>query len=223
MFSPHPDDETLGCGGTIAKKIDEGYEVLIVIMTDGRYAFSKVLGIDSDPTPEELKEMRKKEVERAANILGVPEKNLFFLDFEDGTLECNKKEAEKKITEILRKNPPTEIYFTYEKDANPDHRETNRILRKVINKMGLSATKYQYSISQTYLTRFGPMIDSFLNFFKRNRVCVDISKFLHLKEAALREFKSQIAMISSKQKKPIVSSQKIKRHLKNREVFYKDP
>jgi len=60
VFAPHPDDETWGCGGTIAKKLREGYEILIVVMTDGRYAFKKVLGIDSDPTPEELKEIKKR-------------------------------------------------------------------------------------------------------------------------------------------------------------------
>ena len=46
---------------TIAKRIREGYEVLIVVMTDGKYAFSKVLGINSDPSPEELKEIRRDE------------------------------------------------------------------------------------------------------------------------------------------------------------------
>ena len=51
IFSPHPDDETLGCGGTIAKKVKEGYQVKIVFMTDGRNAFSKILKINSCPSP----------------------------------------------------------------------------------------------------------------------------------------------------------------------------
>ena len=58
VFAPHPDDETWGCGGSIAKKISEGFEVIVVILTDGRYAFSEIFGINSDPTPEELKEIR---------------------------------------------------------------------------------------------------------------------------------------------------------------------
>ena len=49
-FAPHPDDETWGCGGTVAKKISEGYEVLIMVLTDGRYAFQKMLGIESKTT-----------------------------------------------------------------------------------------------------------------------------------------------------------------------------
>ena len=68
VFAPHPDDETLGCGGTIAKRIVEGYEVIIVIMTDGRHSYLEMLGIDKDPTPNELKEIRKEEVKRATRI-----------------------------------------------------------------------------------------------------------------------------------------------------------
>jgi LmbE family N-acetylglucosaminyl deacetylase len=36
VFAPHPDDETLGCGGTIANRVREGHEVEIFFMTDGR-------------------------------------------------------------------------------------------------------------------------------------------------------------------------------------------
>lgn len=35
VFAPHPDHETLGCAGTIAKRLNEGYEVLLVVLTDG--------------------------------------------------------------------------------------------------------------------------------------------------------------------------------------------
>jgi LmbE family N-acetylglucosaminyl deacetylase len=221
VFSPHPDDETLGVGGTIAKKISEGCEVLVVVMTDGRHAFSKIFGINSDPTPEEMKEMRKKEVENALEILGVPEKNLLFLNFEDGTLEHNEKLAEEKTATILARNSPTEVYFTYSKDSNIDHRAANRIVRSAITKVRLATTKYQYSILQSN-SRVGPMIDSFMNFFKRNMVYVDTSKFIDLKKAALSEYKSQITIISSKQKNPALSPLTINMHLRSYEVFYKD-
>jgi LmbE family N-acetylglucosaminyl deacetylase len=219
VFAPHPDDETWGCGGVIAKRLSEGYEVLIVVITDGRYAFSKMLNIESDPTPEELKNTRKEEVKRAAKILGVPEKDIVFLDFEDGTLEMCEKEAEERFIEILRKNPPTEVYFPYEKDAHPDHRATNRIVRSALKKLGLSTPKYKYSIAQRY-SRVGPIIGSLLNLFQNNIIRVDISEFLHLKEIAIREFHSEIAIISNKQKKPLISG--IEKYLKNNEAFYID-
>jgi len=219
VFAPHPDDETFGCGGTIVKRISEGYEVLIVIMTDGRYAFQNILGIDFDPTPEELKEIRKEEVKRATKILGVPEEDLIFLDFVDGSLESNKEKVEEKVTEIISKNCPVEVYFPYKKDCNPDHRAAYQILKNSIRKLGIFALAYQYSITHKY-ARIGPILDAFLSFFKRNMVRVDISKFLLIKEAAAKEFKTELTPVLSRQHKPIVHS--IKKFLKNKEIFYVD-
>jgi len=65
VFAPHPDDETLGCGGTIAKRVREGYDILIIFMTCGRNALSELFGISSNPSPLELKEIRKEEAKRA--------------------------------------------------------------------------------------------------------------------------------------------------------------
>jgi len=217
VFAPHPDDETLGCGGTIAKRISEGCEVLAVVMTDGRYAFLNVLDIDSDPTPEELKAIRKEEVKRATEILGVPEENLIFLDFVDRTLENNEEEAEEKVAEILSKNRPMEVYFPYKRDGHPDHRAAYRIVRNSIRKSGISALMYQYSITHKY-ARIGAIVDVFLNFLRLNILRVDVSKFLLLKEAALKEFKSELTAVSSRQRKPIIDG--VKKFLNSEEVFY---
>ena len=219
VFAPHPDDETWGCGGTIAKKIREGYEVQIVIMTDGRYAFQSVLGIDSDPTPEELKEIRREEVKRAVKILGVPEENMVFLDFVDGELENHENEAVEKVVKILNENDPAEIYIPYKKDGHPDHRATYRIVKNAIKKLGISTSVYQYSIGQKY-ARIGPIIDSLINLFKRHMIHVDISEVFPLKETAVKEFKSEVSVISDKQKKPLAED--ISKFLRKQETFYID-
>jgi LmbE family N-acetylglucosaminyl deacetylase len=219
VFAPHPDDETIGCGGTIAKKIDDGYEVIVVVLTDGRNAFSTVLGIDINPTPEELKEIRKNEFIKATKILGVTENNLIFLNYKDGSLINNEMEVEEKIIEILKIFIPSEVYFTYEKDANQDHQATNIIIRNAIKKTDASICKYKYSINHTY-SNIGPIIDSYLNIVKKNQIQVDISEYLDLKKAAINEYKSQITIISSIQKNTILSTQEMIRHLNEREVFY---
>lgn len=217
VFTPHPDDETLGCGGTIAKRISEGYDVLIVVMTDGRHAFLNIFGIDSDPTPEELKEIRKEEVKRAVGILGVPEENLIFLDFVDRTLENNEEKAEEKVAEILSENRPMEVYFPYKRDGHPDHRAAYRIVRNSIRKSGISALTYQYSITHKY-ARVGSIVDVFLNFLRLNMVRVDVSKFLLLKETAIKEFRSELTAVSSRQHKPIING--VKKFLNSEEMFY---
>jgi LmbE family N-acetylglucosaminyl deacetylase len=217
VFAPHPDDETLGCGGTIAKRISEGYEVLVVIMTDGKFGL-KILGVDSDPTPEELKEIRRKEVQRALKVLDVPEKNLFCLDFEDNSLESNRKSVEAKVWAILEKDPPAEVYFTSSEDQHPDHRATNWIVLDALKKSGFEVVKYQYSINKggNITSRIK---DSFRKLLKHDTVYVDISKYLDLKKSALNEFKSQITIMSSKQKEPALSLLFIRNHLKDHEVF----
>ena len=219
IFSPHPDDETLGCGGTIAKRISEGYEVLAVIMTDGKFGL-KLSGVDSDPTPEELIEIRRKEVQRALKVFGVPEKNLFFLDFEDGSIGSNRKIVEAEVCAILEKNPPSEVYFTSSGDQHPDHRATNEIVRDALKKSGFEVAKYQYSINKGSNIK-SRIKDCFRKLLKHDTVYVDISKYLDLKKAALNEFKSQVAIISSKQKEPALNSLFIRSHTKNHEVFNK--
>ena len=71
FFAPHPDDESLGCGGTIIRRLREGYSVKLVVMTDGSHSHSTVLNIHDEPTPTELARIRKQELLNAVNILGI--------------------------------------------------------------------------------------------------------------------------------------------------------
>jgi LmbE family N-acetylglucosaminyl deacetylase len=221
VFAPHPDDETLGCGGTIAKRFNEGYEVIVVVLTDGQQAFYKVFGINSDPTPEELKQIRKEEAIRAIKTLGLSEKNIVFLDFEDGSVKKYEEEVSKKILEIINTYSPIEVYFPYAKDHNPDHKITNRIVKLCIKKSGLSPKKFQFSIMQEH-ARIRPFLDKLINLFRKHMIEVDTSDFISLKRKAVEQYKSQISIISKKQTKPIISKERIKRYLRNKELFYKD-
>lgn len=222
VFAPHPDDETFGCGGTIAKKLSEGYEVSIVFMTDGRNAYLEMFGLTSEPTPYELKEIRKEEAKRVANILGVPKENLFFLDIEDGMLGKNKRKAQEKVIEILlSKRPAMEVYFTYEKDFHTDHRATNDIVKNSIEKLHFNPTEYQYTIART-CERIHSLEDALFNLLRHNIIHVDISKFLPLKRRAMKEYRSQISILSNRQKRPCIESSFLERFLKNEETFFID-
>ena len=193
----------------------------MVILTDGRHAFSKLLGITSDPTPEELRQIRKEEATRAVKALGVPEKNLFFLDFEDGSLKKYEKEIKGKILAIMKRYSPVEVYLPHSKDHNPDHKTTNRIVKQCIKKSGLSPKCFQYSIVQKY-ARIGPFIDKLINLFKKHIVEVDISNFVFFKKKAIEQYKSQISIISRRQNRPIIDSVRIQKFLSDKERFYVD-
>ena len=60
VFAPHPDDETLGCGGTIIKKRQAGAKISIVFMTDGRTSHGHLMDIN---------ELTTRRVEEAVGVL----------------------------------------------------------------------------------------------------------------------------------------------------------
>lgn len=215
VFSPHPDDCALGCGGTIAKRVSEGFEVFVVMLTDGRHAFTQKLGISSEPSPEEVKQIRKEELIRATQMLGVLRKNLFFFDFEDGTLEKHEKEAEEKVTDIIEKYWPADLFYPFRRDCHPDHRATNRAVRHALQQLRYAGS-YEYTITHTY-AHLGPLVEKFLSILKRDEVEEDISAFVSLKERVLDEYKSEMTVISSKQKEPLHAS--VKKFLKKKEIF----
>lgn len=226
VFAPHPDDETLGCGGTIARRLSEGYDVSVVFMTDGRHSLTE-LSISSGPTPFEMKEIRKEDAMRATKILGLQEKNLLFLDFEDKKLEKHERQVEERIVEILKDVSPVEVFFPQEREYNIDHRVTNMIIRRAIEISNLRPIEYQYIVAWSfpfYLLMHvmnERTFDLFASkFLKGNLIHVDISKFLCLKEMAIKEYKSQITVLSSGQKRPALNRSFLKRFLKNEEKFF---
>jgi len=225
VFAPHPDDETLGCGGTIAKRLREGYDVLIVFMTDGRNALSKLFNICSNPTPLKLREIRKEEAKKAAKVLGVKEEKLIFLDIEDGSLE-KKGIAQEKLLKILKENSPEEVYFPQAKEANRDHIVTNTIVKDSISELKIHPIEYQYVIAWSipfcilsHVKRHLPfwLISSFS---KMKLVSIDVSDFLSQKKSAIDQYRSQIEIVSTNQKKPVVSSCEVDYFLRKEEKFF---
>jgi LmbE family N-acetylglucosaminyl deacetylase len=101
----HPDDESFGPSATLAKLAKDNNLYLIVV-TDGSG------GLGKDQFKEKLSQIRKKEVEKAAVILGI--KKVFFLNYQDGTL-CNNlyHQIAEKIFQIIKEINASTI-LTYE-------------------------------------------------------------------------------------------------------------
>ena len=217
VLAPHPDDETLGCGGTIAKKISEGFEVFIILVTDGRHAYSKALGIELNPTPEELSQIRRQEFINATSTLGVPETNLRFLDFEDGTVQKNEKEVETRIAGIMKELQPAEMYFPFKQDSHPDHQALNRIALHGLRELGLDCGAYEYSIMHKY-ARVGPVAERMASLWKRNMIKVNISGFLDIKKKAISQYKSEIPVVCGKKNSAL--RREIEYFIRKDEVFY---
>ncbi|HUQ92445.1 MAG TPA: PIG-L family deacetylase [Bryobacteraceae bacterium] len=82
VFTPHPDDDTFCCRGTLALLAQNGNRIFIVLYTNddkGSY--------DPDMTSERLARIRKAEEEEACRILGIPKDNILWMGHHDGMLE----------------------------------------------------------------------------------------------------------------------------------------
>ena len=98
VVTPHPDDAEIGCGGTIAKWVREGAQVVYVLCTNGDKGSS-----DPEMTSARLAEIREKEQQDAADTLGV--KEVVFLRHPDGELEDTREFRGQLVREIRRHRP----------------------------------------------------------------------------------------------------------------------
>lgn len=133
VFSPHPDDAVLACGGTIIKSIQENLSVYIIYLTDGRACY-QVNKIEIGLSPADIAAGRKKEAIESSQKLRVPPNNLFFLAICDLELK-NPKNFDNALNEIkkwLKKIKPFRVFGPIFKDPHPDHEATHNIILKIV-------------------------------------------------------------------------------------------
>ncbi len=116
----HPDDESLGFGGTLAKYANEGIETYLISATRGeRGRFGNAA---ESPGLDIVGKTRTQEVLAASKILGI--KEVHFLDYIDGDLDkAPPQEAIEKIANLLRKIKP-QVIITFDpfgSYGHPDH------------------------------------------------------------------------------------------------------
>jgi len=127
VLAPHPDDEVLGCGGTIIKHVQAKDPIKIIFLADNKENFMA----------------RRKEAKNSLNILGVKDYN--FLGFSDGRLVAGRKEI-KDISSIILSFKPDIIYAPYFLDSHPDHQATAEILLQAIKKIKFNGAIWSYEI-----------------------------------------------------------------------------
>jgi LmbE family N-acetylglucosaminyl deacetylase len=102
LFTPHPDDDTFCCAGTLYKLAKNGNRIHIVIYTNddkGSY--------DPDMTSERLARIRMHEEEEACRIIGIPKESILWLQYHDGMLEyANPRDLVEQVTGLIRKVRP---------------------------------------------------------------------------------------------------------------------
>lgn len=130
---PHPDDEAFGVSGTIIKHINSGTPVTYACLTLGEMA--RNLGNPPFATRESLPEIRKAELKKAAEIMGI--KDLRLMGFRDKTLEFeNAEELANMVFNMIEElNPSLIISFYPGYSVHPDHEATARAVVRAVRRL----------------------------------------------------------------------------------------
>ncbi len=122
LFSPHPDDESLGCGGLLATLTDLGREVHVVFVTDGGMSHPNSVAY---PRPARAA-IRQEEARAACRILGVADDHVHFLGLPDGAVPDREAPEFPGIVEDLAGRlagwGATTMVVPFRRDLHPDHR-----------------------------------------------------------------------------------------------------
>ncbi|MDN6640300.1 MAG: PIG-L family deacetylase [Tetragenococcus sp.] len=126
VFSAHAADYVWRSGGTIAKYIENGAEVSVVVMTFGVRGESNDIWKKGGQTYDSVEESRRKETEKAAEILGI--NNIEFWDLVDYPIDIT-RELEDNIVATIRRTRP-DIIITHDKNdvLNPDHNNISQLV-----------------------------------------------------------------------------------------------
>ncbi|MDT8855731.1 PIG-L deacetylase family protein [Paracoccaceae bacterium Fryx2] len=130
VLAPHPDDETLGCGGAIAALAARGRRCQVIVVTDGARSHPA-----SRAWPgERLARLRADEVRRAVTILtGGRGPAPILLGYPDGAAPDGDAAAEAAAVAILPLISPstTALWSTWAGDPHHDHGRTARIAARI--------------------------------------------------------------------------------------------
>lgn len=179
VIAPHPDDEILGCGGTILKNIAEGNEVYICIVTKGMPPLFN---------PERV-ETNKQDAMACHQYIGI--KKTYYLDFPAAMMEkVERYELNGKLLSVIKEIQPDEVYIPHWGDMQKDH----QIIADA--SMVVLRPKYHPQVKKIYgyetMSETAWNAPNVQNEFIPN-VYVDITDYLDAKKKALAFFKLQVS------------------------------
>lgn len=129
VIAPHPDDETLGCGGTLARHADAGDRVCVAIVTDG--GRSRARGLDNAT----MVTVRREEARKAVSALTVDERHGNPIDLRQLGLPeglWREEELVEHVAALLMELRPTIIYATSRVDFHPEHLRVATVVARAL-------------------------------------------------------------------------------------------
>ena len=176
VLAPHMDDETIGCGGTIALHARAGAAVTVVFLTDGRNGggLGALSGQARERRQVELIETRQREAQAALALLGISD--MLCLGVRDGELAKSSELAAGKLRSILAQVRPDLVYLPLFTDEHTDHRAASEVLLLAALGLQLSFTCVGYEV-------WTPLFPNCI---------VNINETAGIKQHALERYESQL-------------------------------
>ena len=176
VIAPHPDDEVIGCGGTILKSLACGDQVFLCVVTTAC----------PPEWDEKTIKIKKKERVKASKLLGI--KKPFFLDLPTTKLDTiPQNELNKKISACVNKVNPDIVFTSYWGDAHSDH-------QAVFNATVIATRPFDSPVKKVLCYEIPSTTDltpDRKKIFSPN-VFVDISKFLEKKLKIMKVYKTEL-------------------------------
>jgi len=180
IVAAHPDDEILGCGGTIAKLVQNGYEAFTLILGEGKTSRDGY-------NPDEIQKLNK-EMIVANEIIGV--KKVYTANFPDNAFDSVALlEIVKKIEEVKNSLNPEIIFTHHYGDMNIDHQITHKAVLTATRPMQDECVKEIYSFEVPSSTEWNSYSKE--TAFISN-VFFDVSETINCKVKAMGEYKSEL-------------------------------
>ena len=179
MIAPHADDETLGCGGTILRYVEYGYEVHWLLVTSVAEHYGYSLSKVSE---------RKQEILSVSAMYGF--NNIHELGLRPAALDTvSKGDIITGISQVISKIRPEEVFTVYRNDAHSDHEAVYDAVMAATKSFRYPFIKRVLAYETISETDFGmkPEDPGF-----RPNVFVDISDYLERKLDILQVFESEV-------------------------------
>ena len=182
IVASHPDDEVLGCFGTVARFIKEGYEAYTLILGEGKTSRDDTRIIENKK--DEIAKLNT-EIQKANDVIGI--KKVFVESFPDNRFDSvDLLDIVKVISKVKDKVNPDIIFTHFKNDLNIDHRITYQAVLTATRPMESECVKEIYSFEILSSTEWNyPLSFSPDTFF-------DISDTLNLKLEAMKEYNSEL-------------------------------
>ena len=182
VIAAHPDDEILGCGGTIARLSKQGSTVNILILAEGITSRDKVR--NRSKRQNQIENLRK-QGKLASKDVGA--KSITFLDYPDNRIDTVPLlNIVKDIEENILKFKPDTIFTHFDNDMNIDHTITNKATLTAARPKPGSKVKKIYAYEIMSSTYYNPSANFIPNFH------VNIDKFIKIKLRALKRYKGEM-------------------------------